>query len=340
MKSADIKKIPTNIITGFLGTGKTTAIKYLLATKPTNERWAVLINEFGEIGIDAALLDSDKNDQVIMREVPGGCMCCAAGLPMQVALNQMLSKREQEGHHIDRLIIEPTGLGHPQEILAKLQSEQYQNILALKATLTLVDARKITDDRYRHHAIFRQQLQVADRVIANKADLIEDENKEKINKSLHEFLAQLNVDVAVDISINGKIDLAWLNQVSQFKPSKEPVFKLFGLGNQISMSAVKQQSFSTSPKPDESGYYSCGYIWPGEQIFDSAKLQAWISLQTVERLKAVFITERGIIAINMSGNEFNSFELDEANDSRVELIDDQKIKAEHVKTALSNCLID
>ena len=84
-----IRAIPTNIITGFLGVGKTTAIMQLLKTKPENERWAVLVNEFGEVGVDGSLLKpEDKSSQdVFISEVPGGCMCCAAGLPMQIALN-------------------------------------------------------------------------------------------------------------------------------------------------------------------------------------------------------------------------------------------------------------
>lgn len=103
--------IPTNIITGFLGVGKTSAILNLMKNKPVNERWAVLVNEFGEIGVDGSLIQGNQaTQQVFIREVPGGCMCCAAGLPMQIALNQLLTEAKP-----DRLLIEPTGLGHPKK---------------------------------------------------------------------------------------------------------------------------------------------------------------------------------------------------------------------------------
>lgn len=87
-----IHGVPTNIITGFLGVGKTSAILHLLKSKSEGERWAVLVNEFGEIGVDGALFEGQHANagEVFIREVPGGCMCCAAGLPMQVALNQLL----------------------------------------------------------------------------------------------------------------------------------------------------------------------------------------------------------------------------------------------------------
>ncbi len=74
----------TNLITGFLGSGKTTTIRHLLAHKPEHERWAVLVNEFGEIGIDGALL---ADSGAVLKEIPGGCMCCVNG------------RRRYPGHH-------------------------------------------------------------------------------------------------------------------------------------------------------------------------------------------------------------------------------------------------
>ncbi|HBC56865.1 MAG TPA: cobalamin biosynthesis protein CobW, partial [Gammaproteobacteria bacterium] len=78
-----LEAIPTNVITGFLGVGKSTAILNLLKNKPGNERWAVLVNEFGEVGIDGTLFSGKEAEKtgVFIREVSGGCMCCAAGLP-------------------------------------------------------------------------------------------------------------------------------------------------------------------------------------------------------------------------------------------------------------------
>ncbi|GAL28505.1 putative metal chaperone [Vibrio variabilis] len=72
-------QVPTNIITGFLGVGKTTTILNLLKDKPENENWAVLVNEFGEVGIDGAMM---ADGGAMIKEVPGGCMCCTAGVPM------------------------------------------------------------------------------------------------------------------------------------------------------------------------------------------------------------------------------------------------------------------
>ncbi len=119
-------RVPTTIVTGFLGSGKTTAILNMLKQKPENENWAVLVNEFGEIGIDGALMSEQG---ALIKEVPGGCMCCTAGVPMSVGINALLRTKP------DRLLIEPTGLGHPKQVMAVLTSEQYQPYVDLKATI-------------------------------------------------------------------------------------------------------------------------------------------------------------------------------------------------------------
>ena len=108
----------TNLITGFLGSGKTTSILHLLANKDPAEKWAVLVNEFGEVGIDGALL---ADSGAMVKEIPGGCMCCVNGLPMQVGLNTLLRQGKP-----DRLLIEPTGLGHPKQILDLLTAPVYE----------------------------------------------------------------------------------------------------------------------------------------------------------------------------------------------------------------------
>ena len=102
-----LSQIPTHLIAGPLGAGKTTLIRHLLAQKPAGERWAVLINEFGQIGLDAALLEQG-DDGIAMAEVAGGCLCCVNGAPFQVGLGRLLRKARP-----DRLLIEPSGLGHP-----------------------------------------------------------------------------------------------------------------------------------------------------------------------------------------------------------------------------------
>src|SRR5690606_5723465 len=152
----------TNLITGFLGSGKTTTILHLLANKNPDEKWAVLVNEFGEVGIDGALL---ADSGALLKEIPGGCMCCVNGLPMQVGLNTLLRQGKP-----DRLLIEPTGLGHPKQILDMLTAPVYEPWIELQATLCLLDPRQLLDEKAVNNENFRDQLAAADIIIANKQD--------------------------------------------------------------------------------------------------------------------------------------------------------------------------
>ena len=148
-----MKITPVNVITGFLGVGKTSSILNLLQQKPADEEWAILVNEFGEIGVDQGLIKGQitpRND-VMVFEVPGGCMCCAAGLPMEMALSQIFFLGQP-----DRLIIEPTGLGHPAEVLGILAADAYADQLELRTTVALVDARSLNDEQHCKHPSFIQ----------------------------------------------------------------------------------------------------------------------------------------------------------------------------------------
>ncbi|WP_313518510.1 CobW-like GTP-binding protein, partial [Pseudomonas sp.] len=129
-----LKNIPTHLVAGPLGAGKTSLIRHLLAQKPAAERWAVLINEFGLVGLDAALLSPDA-DGVSLAEVAGGCLCCVNGAPFQVGLGRLLRKARP-----DRLFIEPSGLGHPAELLRQLNEPPWLGVLALQPLLMVLDA--------------------------------------------------------------------------------------------------------------------------------------------------------------------------------------------------------
>lgn len=100
-----VPKIPTHIITGFLGAGKTTVLQQLIGQKPASERWAILVNEFGQLGLDAAVL---SNQGVQLSSVAGGCLCCLRSPLFQVSLNRLIREARPQ-----RLWIEPSGLGHP-----------------------------------------------------------------------------------------------------------------------------------------------------------------------------------------------------------------------------------
>ncbi len=157
--------IPYNLITGFLGAGKTTTIAHLLQQKPTGERWAVLVNEFGKAGVDGELLHPDSG--IFIDTVAGGCLCCDAELMFRVGLHRLLKKAQPH-----RLLIEPTGLGHAWRIAQVLAEPQHQALLSPRATLCLVSAHLAEQSHASGHPSFHEQLWLADRVLLNKADAV------------------------------------------------------------------------------------------------------------------------------------------------------------------------
>ncbi len=312
--TGSIMAVPTNIITGFLGVGKTSAILQLLKTKPVSERWAVLVNEFGEIGVDGSLFAGQHTEEqrVYIKEVPGGCMCCAAGLPMQIALNQLLARSKP-----NRLLIEPTGLGHPFEVLEVLTSDVYKQILDLQKTITLVDARKLSDERYTQHQTFNQQIAMADVVVGNKQDLYQGVEK----SILLEYVKQHSrPDVRVEFTEYGRLDNELLVGKGTFELKmthhhhhiKDPKPLLFE-------QPIPEGGYLKATNQGE-GYQSVGWRFGPENTFDRKKLFVFFSGLIVERMKAVFITSEGIFGYNLTDDALTEMVLDDCFESRIEVI--------------------
>ncbi|EGA67475.1 CobW family GTP-binding protein [Vibrio brasiliensis] len=308
--------IPTNIITGFLGVGKTSAILNLLANKPDNERWAVLVNEFGEIGVDGSLVQGQQREeqQVFIREVPGGCMCCAAGLPMQIALNQLLNEARPE-----RLLIEPTGLGHPKEVLQVLSSEHYRQVLSLQKNITLVDARRISESRYTEHDTFNQQIAIADTVVGNKADLYQPGDSDKLTA----YVAEVGrPETKVLFAEHGVIPFAefeGLSRIHEQPNHHHHHHQSKPLASEVPM----PESGMLKASNEGEGFQSVGWRFSAEKIFDRHKLLTLLLELKVERMKAVFITHNGLFGYNLTSDGLMEIELDECAESRIELISEQ-----------------
>jgi len=324
MKHEKILAVPTNVITGFLGVGKTSVIMQLLKQKPKHERWAVLVNEFGEIGVDGGLLEgtSSINSHIFIREVPGGCMCCTSALPMQIALNQLLT--EARPH---RLLIEPTGLGHPQEVLQLLSNEYYQETLHLEKTLTLVDARNLSDKRYTSHDTFNQQLDIADIIVGNKADLYNDQDKQSLTTYLD---TKGYTPERLYFVEQGAVNLTWLSEKKE--PSLSKINDTTNIQPQHTHEHHHKSQTSIDPIPLESGfikainqgegYQSIGWRFAANQLFNHDKLIPFLVYIKAIRVKAIFITTDGIFGYNNTVEDFNEFTLNKAEESRIEIICD------------------
>ena len=160
MNTTDTPKTPLLLVTGFLGAGKTTLINRWLRS-PTGERLGVVVNEFGQIGIDGALLPGD------VVEFSDGCVCCAKGTELWEAA---LSLVDRAGATC--LLVETSGIADPQALLEQFDRlpEAMHSRLALVGTLCVVDVLHL-EDALQRRAEARAQLAVADRLLLTKLDL-------------------------------------------------------------------------------------------------------------------------------------------------------------------------
>lgn len=159
------EKIPVTLVTGFLGSGKTTLLNHLLSQQH-GKRLAIIENEFGEIGIDDALL-VDANGSGGIFKMNNGCLCCTVKDDLVSTLITLHERRAE----FDQVVIETTGVANPVGVLKTfLLNEDLQDMFSVDAVVTLVDAAHILDHLDREEC--REQIACADLVIVNKIDLV------------------------------------------------------------------------------------------------------------------------------------------------------------------------
>ena len=291
---------------GFLGVGKTTAILDLLQQKPKNENWAVLVNEFGKVGIDGAIYAAAG---ITVKEIAGGCLCCAVGLPFQVSINRLLKETRP-----DRLLIEPTGLGHPKKVLDMLVSGTNQQVLDLRASICLVDPEKLKDNRYTTHETFIDQIALADVLVANKMDLADSVAINLFHQWAHNSSPEKAMIAQTQL---GQLDVSWLDL--QRNPQRQASFP--NAHKITKLSTVDSADQELSSKAD--GYQSIGHIFPAQSCFDYNQLHSFLSQLKAERIKGILNTNKGWFIINGSDGNINYVSISAADQSRIEIIASQ-----------------
>ncbi|HWA51404.1 MAG TPA: GTP-binding protein [Dongiaceae bacterium] len=165
---APLERLPVSVITGFLGSGKTTLLKALLP-QPAMADTAVIINEFGEIGLDHLLVEKSNEDTILMSS---GCLCCTIRGDLIDTLRRLYKRREKgEVPRFRRVVIETTGLADPAPILHTLISDPLlSHFYRLDGVITAIDAVNAQDQLDRQFESVKQAA-VADRIVLTKSDL-------------------------------------------------------------------------------------------------------------------------------------------------------------------------
>jgi G3E family GTPase len=163
--ASDKRGIPVTIITGFLGSGKTTLLNHILSNQD-GFKTAVLVNEFGEIGIDNELLVTTGEDMV---ELSNGCICCTINNDLVEAVYKVLERPEK----IDYLVVETTGLADPLPVALTFLGTDLRELTRLDSIVTVVDAANFSIDLFNSQAA-ENQIAYADIILLNKSDLIDE----------------------------------------------------------------------------------------------------------------------------------------------------------------------
>jgi len=317
-----LQNIPTHVIAGPLGAGKTSLIKHLLAQRPANERWAVLINEFGQIGLDAALLTQD-DDGIALGEVAGGCLCCVNGAPFQVGLGRLLRKAKP-----DRLFIEPSGLGHPAQLLKQLREAPWQNVLAVQPCVLVLDAQALAAGKPLPSAQ-QEALASAGLLVLNKEEALDAAQRHAIEQQLPDcpfyWTRQAHLPLTQLPGLNAQAAAA----VDNFEVPK-------GLAQMPAIWSDRAQPICLSQAQE--GGWSIGWRWHPSQQFDAQRLHHWLASLEWRRAKLVIHSAEGWLSANAVDNSPLAWQTSEwRRDSRIELIfsDPQDVAA--LQTALAAC---
>ena len=162
---ASKKGLPVTIITGFLGSGKTTLLNHIL-TNQEGLKTAVLVNEFGEIGIDNELIVSTDESMV---ELNNGCICCTINEDLVNAVYKILERKEK----IDYLVVETTGLADPLPVALTFLGTELREMTRLDSIITMVDCSNFSLDLFNSEAAL-SQIQYGDVIVLNKTDLVDE----------------------------------------------------------------------------------------------------------------------------------------------------------------------
>jgi G3E family GTPase len=202
-------RMPVIVVTGFLGAGKTTLIRTLLET-PQGAGTAIIVNEFGEIGIDQALLRAGSDETILLGN---GCLCCRTASDLQQTCVGLLRDRARGTvPPFERIIVETSGLADPTPILQTFISERaLRDEFHLRGLIAVVDAATFENTVSRVPECLRQVM-LADRIVVSKTDLIEPEAVARVLSSLRE----INPAAQVDVAVGGRLEPEF---ILEFDPS-------------------------------------------------------------------------------------------------------------------------
>ena len=274
-------RVPVTVVTGFLGSGKTTLVNYILSENH-GKRIAVIENEFGEIGIDDALV-IDAEEEIF--EMNNGCICCTVRGDLIRILGTLMKRRDK----FDYILVETTGLADPAPVAQTFfVDEEIRAQLRLDAIVTVVDAKHLAlhlfeekEEGIENEAV--EQLAFADRVLINKIDLVSEQELIQVENQVR----SINAGASLVRTQMSKVDLDWVLNARAFELSR--------------VLEVDPQFLEESEHMHDQSITSVGIEVDGS--VDLEKINDWLGWLLREKGTEIF-RMKGILNINGSENRF------------------------------------
>jgi G3E family GTPase len=175
------EKLPVTLVTGFLGSGKTTLVNHILSNR-TGVKAAVLVNELGDIGIDNDLIVAADGGMI---ELSNGCICCSTNNDLLDSIVRVLGRPDP----VDHILVETTGVADPLPVAQTVQRPEFRDALRLDAIVAVADAEQFSLDLFDGHAV-RSQLRHADAILVNKCDRVGEERLGSVEKKIRAVNAE------------------------------------------------------------------------------------------------------------------------------------------------------